>query len=465
MSLAARLSAFFLTALGLVLAGFSLVLYLSASVYLHAQIDERLHAALETLAAATDQDDGGLEWEPHDRHLTLGRDPAVEQVRWQVRDDAGRLVDRSANLGDAELPAGSMPTYDAQHAGQSWRLAQRVLHAATTTAPKGPAQPRHGALLLTAAVSLEPMHALLRALAATLAGLSLLLWLSAAVVGRWLCRSGLAPVVRMSDAARAMDATDLGRRLPDPGTADELATLQRAFNGLLDRVQEAFERQRRFTGDASHQLRTPLTVMLGQLEVSLRRDRPAEEYRRVLALIEDQAGRLRRIVEALLFLARADADADLAALELVDLNAWLDQHLQGWSGHARAGDLQRFGATADPIAVRVQSLLLGQLLDNLLENAFKYSLPGTPVMVALRHDATSAVLEVQDAGPGIAADELPHIFEPFYRGASARHQPGGGVGLGLAVARRIATALGGTLRVDSAPGRGSRFTLRLPAAS
>ena len=137
-----------------------------------------------------------------------------------------------------------------------------------------------------------------------------------------------------------MSAADLDRRLPLAGTGDELDDLSRAFNGLLDRVGESFERQRRFTGDASHQLRTPLTAMLGQAEVALRHDRDPAEYRRVLESVRGQAQHLRRIVEALLFLARADAEARRPELERIDLAAWAAEHLTTWAGHERAAARQ-----------------------------------------------------------------------------------------------------------------------------
>src|SRR5262249_48106755 len=149
-----------------------------------------------------------------------------------------------------------------------------------------------------------------------------------------------APVTRMAAAARDMGAADLSLRLPDAHTPGEVDELQRAFNGLLDRLQEAVEQQRRFTGDASHQLRTPLTAMLGQLDLALRRDRPTEEYRRVLSEVHTQAGRLRQIVESLLFLARAEAEAEPGEMEMVDLSAWLPEHLASWNGHPRTADIR-----------------------------------------------------------------------------------------------------------------------------
>jgi signal transduction histidine kinase len=196
--------------------------------------------------------------------------------------------------------------------------------------------------------------------------------------------------------------------------------------------------------------------------VALRRDRPAGDYRAALERVQGQAARLRQVVEMLLFLARADADARPAELEAVDLAAWLPTHLETWSGHERQPDLRLVVASGSPAWVRVHGPLLGQLLDNLLENACKYSRPGTSIVVHLDSEGGWVTLVVEDSGDGIAAEDLPHVFEPFYRAPQARRNGLAGVGLGLAVCRRIAAALGGTVEAESTPGRGSRFVLRLP---
>jgi signal transduction histidine kinase len=444
------MSAFFLGALAVVLVGFSAALYLLARTYLDRQAEERLTAALDTLAAAAESESDGLDWEPRDHHLTLGQDGAADQVRWTVCGEGVRPDDRcSANLGPDESLTGGR-----------WRVIERRLEARPGSAI-GPRKSR--ALVLTAGLSPEPARATLRTLAAALAGLSLGLWLLAALVGRWVCRRALAPVTRMAGAARAMTPADPGQRLPSPGTGDELEDLRRAFNDVLGRLQEAFERQRRFTGDASHQLRTPLAAMLGQVEVALRRERPAEEYRQALARVHAQAGHLRQIVEALLFLARADAEARLDGLEIADLAAALPAVAARWSGHPRAADLRAEAVAEGPFPARVQPLLLGQLLDNLIDNAFRYSEPGTPVVLRLRREAGAVALDVEDAGRGIAPEDLPHVFEPFYRSADSRGLSG--VGLGLAVVQRIAAAMGGVVLVKSTAGAGSRFTLILPAVA
>jgi signal transduction histidine kinase len=259
-----------------------------------------------------------------------------------------------------------------------------------------------------------------------------------------------------------MDATDLTQRLPHPPTGDELDELGRSFNGLLDRLQESFVRQQRFTGDASHQLRTPLTALLGQIEVALRRSRSEEEYRTLLANVKRQADRLQQIVEALLFLTRADSEAHLDGLAPIDFQTWLQEHLETWAGHPRAGDVRVENAAAESTLVVAHESLLGQLVDNLLSNACKYSPPGTPITMHVRCEGDFVVATVADQGDGIAPEDLPHIFQPFYRSPRARRAAVEGVGLGLSVAQRIVFAFQGAIDVESTVGRGTCFAVRLP---
>ena len=508
MTLTARISGFFLGVLACVLVGFAAALYFLASGYLHRQVDERLEAALGTLAAAVEFSDDGVEWEPNSRALTLGQDAAVDQVRWLVRNGQGREVDRSRNLSSVELfetlSAADGETSAAALAklptGDDHRVQHLVISAPVKKKHRAaPPEPTLTSLRLSVETSLAPVEATLRTLGLTLAGLSIGLWLLAAVAGRWLCRRALAPVARMADAAREMTADAWQTRLPSPGTRDELEDLARAFNDLLTRLQESFERQRRFTGDASHQLRTPLAGMLGQLDVALLRERDPDEYRRVLETVQAQGERLRQIVEMLLFLARADAEALEPQLSSVDLAAWLREHLATWQEHPRATDLQLELSDGDgAVPVRTHAALLGQLLDNLLDNAVKYSPSGTPIRVQLstgggrtkngtgselrdrvpgdsgggevpvpifRPATAWANIVIEDSGDGIAAGDLPQLFQPFFRSPEARRKGVGGAGLGLAVAQRIALALGGEIMVENAAGGGARFMLRLPIAA
>lgn len=477
MTLSTRLSLFFLAALAFVLVGFSTCLYICAHYYLNRQANERLQADLNTLTAAAEIEAHGVEWEPHQRRLALGRHEDSDTLRWVITDDQGRFVDCSP--GSADLvseglnAAREVPDHrgvEVAYQGQSWLLAQRRVdgppgrQGPETVEDHPAASPKtYPALIFQAAVSLEPVRATLRGLAFVLMALSLGLWLSAALLGRRLCRRALRPLTSMAQTARTLSAEDLARRLPSPGTGDELDDLGNAFNDLLARLNESFERQRRFTGDASHQLRTPLTAMLGQVEVALRRSRAPEEYQGALRSVHRQALQLREIVEMLLFLARADAEARLPHLETINLSSWLEERTKAWSEHPRHADFLVEILPDQGLWVRVQTPLLAQLVDNLLDNACKYSEPGTTIRIKAWGEPGAVCLCVEDQGAGIHADDLPHLFEPFYRSPHARRHGVSGVGLGLAVARRIAEAFAGRVLVDSELGQGTRFTLQLPA--
>ncbi len=454
MTLTMRLLLFFLGMLAAVLFGFSATLYGLARTYLHRQIDDRLEAALDVLSATAEAQTDGVEWETHDRPVSLASPPGEAAVAWLVQDHQGQVIDRPQPVVGEEL---------LNTASQDWRVRGRRIVAGEKKGSTDDHQEgkKYPFLVLTVGLPLRPATAALRQLLLTLGVLSTVLWLSAVIVGRWLCRRALAPLRSMAATARTMHADDRTQRLPVVPTGDELQELGLAFNGLLARLQESFERQSRFTGDASHQLRTPLTALLGQIEIALRHRRAADEYPRILGVLHSQALQLRQIVDSLLFLARADAEAKALPLERLELHAWLREHLKSWTGHARCADIRLETAGAGPFEVRAHASLLRQLLDNLLDNACKYSTAGTPISVGLSAQADTISLTVADAGCGIAEEDLPHLFEAFYRSSHARRRGVSGLGLGLAVAKRIAAALGGALRVRSQPEQGTLFSLEL----
>ncbi len=318
----------------------------------------------------------------------------------------------------------------------------------------------HPSLVLTACAPLEPAESTLALLGGFLVALSGGIWLLSALLCRRLSRRALTPLTQMVASARGLDAADAGWCLEKAGTGDELDELGDAFNDLLSRLHVAYERQRRFSGDASHQLRTPVTVLIGQIEVALRQDRSGEEYRRILNSALGRAVQLGRIVDALMFLGRAEAESQLPECETVELDRWVAAYL---ANRLATGELVRGVLRADGARVRAHPPLLSQLLDNLLDNARLHGMSGSPIAVETTRMGRGVILAVEDAGLGIQPEDLPHIFEPFYRSAQTRRRGISGVGLGLAVVHRIAVAFGGTVSVRSEPGRGCRFEVHLIA--
>jgi signal transduction histidine kinase len=468
MSLVTRVSVAFLVALGLALGGFSASLYYVARLRLRLALDQELEATLDRFPDRPEGQSG--------------------RVTWAIYDEAGQRVESA--LGDGRLMvldgrdlgplAVDVATTIEGPDGLRWRVLARKIGGGRPLrgppeAGRGERRPRppgrderkgggpgreRPSRVLAAWASLEPVEAEIRWLAGMLPLISLGLWTLAAAIGRHFARRALAPLTLMAESACTMPFDE--GRLPSPGTRDELEDFARSFNGLLDRLHVALERQRQFTGQASHQLRTPLAALIAALEVARRRPRTVEEHERVLERLHEDAVRLWRVVEALLFLARADAEAELPDPERLDLTAWAADHLRAWSGHERVADLRFEQPDGGPLWTRAHRPLLGQLLDNLLENACKYSRPGTPIIVRAWSEPDAVALSVEDRGCSIPARDLPHVFEPFYRAESARRLGRAGVGLGLAVARRIAASHCGTITAESEPGRGSRFVVRLP---
>jgi signal transduction histidine kinase len=271
----------------------------------------------------------------------------------------------------------------------------------------------------------------------------------------------LVPLTRLVESAQSLDATNPGWMLADVGTRDELDDLRRVFNELLTRLHEAYDRQGRFSSEASHQLRTPVAVMIGHLEVAQRYERSGEEYRRVIQMAHKRAIELGQIVESLLFLSRADS-ATLTRLEPLDLGRSLIAYLESRPADCRSSDIITNLQIAEVLWVKTQPQLLAQLVANLLDNACKYSHPGTPIVITLAHRDGCALLSVEDSGRGIAREDLPRVFEPFFRSSPASADRVPGVGLGLSVVQRIAEAFGGAVAVESEFGRGSRFEACFP---
>ena len=470
MRLVTRVSVAFLVALALALGGFSASLYYLAGLRLRLALDQELEATLDRFPDRPEGQTGRVTWAIYDE---AGR--RVESMRQRRAPDGPRRP--RPRPGFAVDVATAIAGPDGSLRG---RLARKIGGGRPLRGPHeaGGGERRHGppprderkgggsardrpSRVLAAWVPLEPVEAEIRWLAAILPLISLGLWALAAAIGRHFARRALAPLAVMAESARAMPFDD--GRLPSPGTRDELEDFASNCNGLLDRLHVALERQRQFTGQASHQLRTPLAALIAAIDVTRRRRRTVEEHEHVLDRLRDDATRLWRVVEALLFLASARRGGGRTARPGTPRTGQFStiDHLRTWSGHKRAADLHVEGSDTDPPWTQAHSTLLGQLLDNLLENACKYSNPGTPIFVRAWSEPDAVALAVEDRGFGIPPDDLPRIFEPFYRAESARRLGHPGVGLGLAVAQRIATAHGGTITAESAPGRGSRFVVRL----
>jgi two-component system, OmpR family, sensor kinase len=315
--------------------------------------------------------------------------------------------------------------------------------------------------------SRHPQEEMLESVRETFAWVIPIALLLASMGGYFLARKSLAPIVAMSNQAGRIGAANLHERLTVQNEKDELGHLARSFNGLLDRLDQSFERQQRFMADASHELRTPVAILRGEAEVSLSRPtRSSDEYRESLTVLHDEAQRLTQIVEDLFTLTRADA----GQYPLTTRDFYVDELVADCVHSARtlalAKNIKLTCEATQELPIHADESLLRRMVLNLLDNAIKYTPANGSVTVTCRQDGNEYTLSIADTGSGIALDLQPRIFERFFRVDKARSRSetdGSGAGLGLSIARWIAEAHFGRLELTRSDANGSTFTAFLPA--
>ena len=282
--------------------------------------------------------------------------------------------------------------------------------------------------------------------------------------GAWLSRRALRPVDEVTVAARTIGIENLSQRLPVPSTGDELERLTEVWNGMLGRLESAVVTLSQFAADASHELRTPLAVIRTSAELALRKARAPESYRESLREIAAEAERMTQLVEDLLFLARGDTRSAGMAMSALDLReVVLDVSTELRDLAELRGIRIHCGPAVGALLVSGNRPALRRLFLVLLDNAIKYSHPGGEVRIEMSGNGDSAVVTVRDLGIGIAAADLPHIFQRFYRADKARSD--GGHGLGLSLAASIARTHGAAMNVESVEGEWTAFTAAFPLRS
>ncbi len=287
-----------------------------------------------------------------------------------------------------------------------------------------------------------------------------LLLLLACGGGYWIAGRMLRPIQQISDAADQIgQGRDLKRRIALSPGDDELHRLAETFNAMFDRLDGSFETERQFTSDASHELRTPMSVILAQCEYSLSQPKNAQEDRQALVVIQRQGKKMARLIEDMLRFARLERKSDSFPMEELDLSELTSTLCEDLALLREQGIVLCY-TVEEHVVVRGNRELLSRLVTNLVSNAYRYGVPGGHITVALCRAGKSAQLSVSDDGIGIPPEQQEKIFRRFYQADSSHTSQG--AGLGLAMALEIARFHGGTLRVESVPGEGSTFFLEMP---
>jgi signal transduction histidine kinase len=281
--------------------------------------------------------------------------------------------------------------------------------------------------------------------------------------GWWLTRKALAPVAALTQAAGRINEQSLNQQLPRSGNGDELDQLTEVFNGMTARLDGSFQRVRQFTLHASHELKTPLTVIRGELESALREEKSGvpSQPGRLLSQI-DEIDRLARIVDGLTLLTKADAGQVVLRREPVQLDELVRESYADANILAHPSGVLVSLSDCQPTAILGDRHRLRQLLLNLNDNAVKYNQPGGSVAISLARAGTAAELRIANTGPGLAAELQPRVFERFFRGDASHNRAVEGCGLGLSIAQWIVQAHGGTIQFASQPGQLTTVTVRLP---
>ena len=354
----------------------------------------------------------------------------------------------------ARKQAGAAPPFNVRDS----RGVPRLVYAQPLASGQGP-----GAVLIVTR-SISELQSTLTQTIAFLAVLSVLIVVAGTLLAHRLAGNILEPVRRIASTARSLSQHELHRRVEVDVPPDELGELVETFNGMLARLEASFESLRRFTADASHELRSPLALMRSELEGTLARARTPAEYEQVLRDLEAEVEHMARMVDQLLMLARADAGALQPAATNLDVADFLHETAARWRPMADRRHVLLDVDAPDSGSFAADPDLLRRVMDNLIDNATRHSPAGAAVRLTGAPTAGGWSIEVRDEGPGIPPAARAGLFERFARADDARARDGGGAGLGLALSRAIAESHGGSLQLVSPNGRGATFRLFLPTS-
>jgi heavy metal sensor kinase len=445
-----------LTLVAMTAAGATAWLLVSHSVRQAA--DDRLAAHTQGLARFVQALETGLTLEEVRDEYREYSEVSLGNALLAVTGPHGEALTRPIDAGWADAAAtvgsGDAPPRDVTIGREPYRLS-----AARIATPAG-------ALHVIVAVPVGPAYVALGRARVAMMWLLPLVCAAAAVVTSLITGRALRPLGQLTRAARSIDVRSLHKRLDVPPSQDEIADLASTFNAMLDRLELGVSNIARFTSEASHELRTPVAIVRTTADLALRRERSPDEYRQALAGIQAESERMSDLVDDLLTMARADAGVDAAPDAVADLGEVAAAFVASWrqSLGERAADVAPFVTPlATPVAA--ESRHLRRLLSILSENAVKYTPAGGRVEVRVERAETHARLIVDDTGIGVSAEDRPHVFERFFRGAAARAGATHGSGLGLAIAEMIVGRIGGAIVLESpvpGGGTGTRVTVELP---
>jgi two-component system heavy metal sensor histidine kinase CusS len=377
----------------------------------------------------------------------------------RILDEAGRTIAETPGMNQ-KLPQEVFPPAADRETGSQLHQAEEAFRLMTARASLGD---RLGSRILQVALDRREEEKLLSQFRRRILPLLAVSLVLCAVAGNQIARRGLRPIEKISDAASRIRSTTLHERLPAGAFPAELGSLARTFNDMLDRLQESFDRLSRFSADIAHELRTPLNTLRGEVEVALGKARSPEEYRETLGSFLEEAGRLTRLIESLLFLARAEDPKMEIRRESLDLAGELRSLADFYEAAATERGVTLSATSSEGLRVLADRSLFQRAAGNLIDNALTHTPKDGKILLRAERDDGHIRIDVTDTGSGIATEHLPRVFDRLYRADRSRSAVTGGAGLGLAIVKSIAELHGGKAEIASEVGKGTRVSLILPA--
>lgn len=430
------------------LCALGILAFLSMRHSIHSTVDEQLWERMNVVqqAAETPLQTGNIDVLRQELDEDSELRPQSDML--QIWDDQGKLIYESTSL----KPNGLLPSGTVFRPSTMWigGLPIRVLQCSISVNKR--------VYQIQVAEQMQEFYEALSRFLRRLLTFAPFALLLASGIGYWISIRALSPVDRITWAAKQISARNLSARLDVPPSGDELQRLTETLNQMLERIEQAMDRITRFSADASHELRTPITVMRTRVELALRRPRTAAENHHTLEQLHAELVRSSDLLDSLMLLARADSGAEQLHIAPANIEDALKDALAQLSPLAGERSISLHSATPDhPIWIAGDRQLLQRLLLILIDNAVKYTPAFGQVSIELATTQGMATVSVKDTGIGIADGDLPHIFDRFYRADKSRTRQPGGTGLGLSIGRWIAEAHGGSIQVESQLGAGSNL--------
>jgi heavy metal sensor kinase len=478
-SLRLKLTLWYVFILAILLIAFSSFLYLTLSKSLYRGVDNKLRSLAELIASESSSPLSKFGFGNIDQTLEASMSLRPVGKFIQVLDESGAIGRKSDNLRNIQLPI-SLNALKNASMGLVTFETNRSFGSTPLRIVTLPVSERdHTMRIVQVASSLEDVEDALNTLL-----LILLITVPSALImaslgGQFLAHKALKPVDQITQTARLITSQNLNQRIPPPRVKDEISRLIETLNDMITRLDQSFRQVKQFSSDASHELKTPLTILRGEVEVALRKDRASEEYQKVLASNLEEIGRMTQIVDELLLLSRADSGEIQLSRKEISLSEILREAIPHASLLARNKNLNIQAALPEgEVTILGDRLRIRELFLNLIENAVKYTEEGGSVRVELtRNNSGShagnwgerpheeqafAEVRVVDTGIGISVEDQARIFDRFFRVDKARSREQGGSGLGLSICKWIVEAHQGRLSVESEVGKGSSFIVSLP---